>query len=50
MKGYLSCLDLESPLSINKGLGSLAKKKMKLADATAEKIEVLKIYLRDELV
>ncbi len=41
MKGYLFCLGLESPLSINKGLGSFVKKEMKLANATVEKINSL---------
>ncbi len=49
-KGYLPRLDLESPLLINKGLGSLVKKEMKLVNVTAEKIEVLRMYLRDDML
>jgi len=49
-KDYFPRLNLELPLSINKGLGSFAKKEIKLADAIMEKIEVLRTYLRDELV
>ena len=50
IKGYLPRLNLESPLPINKGLKNLVKKEMKLADIIMKKIEVLKIYLRDELI
>ncbi len=49
-KNYLFRLGLESPLSINKGLGSFAKKEIKLADVITKKIEILRTYLRDELI
>ncbi len=49
-KDYLPRLNLKLSLFINKGLGSLAKNKNKLINVITEKIEVLKTYLRDELV
>ncbi len=44
-KNYLFRLNLKSPLPINKRLGNFIKKKIKLADVTAEKIKILKTYL-----